>query len=149
MKNYVISGNTLAILPFDNGKSLVYEGKEQFVINTKPNNIIKKNCIYNGSTYDGRLKCTELLTGYSYKAPVLIREDENIIFFPTSSPRLKDCVWISLNNIDSWDNCCEKFFSRIVFLNKLFIKLPISFNILNNQILRSTQLDAKLRKNKA
>lgn len=149
MKDYVINSSTLAIIPIDSSKSLVYEGETSFIVNKRPNVIIKKNCLYYGSTYEGRVKCTEILTGYSYKAPILVKEEENLIFFPTTSPRLKDCGWLSLNNIEKLDRSNDQFLSRVVFYNKLFIKLPVSFNILNNQILRSTQLEAKLRKNKA
>lgn len=146
MKNYVINRSTLAILPYDHNKSLIYEGNRLFIVNKKPNNIIKKNCIYFGSTYEGRVRCTELLTGYTYKVPILIKDEENIIFFPTTSPRLKGCGWVSLNNIEKLDKLPDKTISRITFFNKLFIKVPVSYNIINNQILRSTHLEAKLRK---
>ena len=45
MSDYTINNETLAIISCGNDISLVYEGKEMFVINERPNNIIKKNCL--------------------------------------------------------------------------------------------------------
>ena len=42
MSDYTINNETLAIISCGNDISLVYEGKEMFVINERPNNIIKK-----------------------------------------------------------------------------------------------------------
>lgn len=145
MKNYIINSETCAIISYGGGKSLIYEKNQRIIVDIKPNKIIKKNCYYNGSTYEGRVDATGFLTNYNYKAPILINESENIIFFPTSSPRLDDCSWISLNNIYDYYSINEKI-CRIIFDNKLFLELPISYNILNNQILRSIKLESKLRK---
>ena len=114
----------------------------------RPNKIIKSNCQINGSSLEGRLDGTKFLTGYTYKAPILIKEDENIIFFPTSSIRLKDVAWISLNNLktcyfDSTTNICN-----IIFYNNVIINSKVSYNKINNQILKATRYESILRKNK-
>lgn len=145
MKNYIINSETYAILPYGGGKSIIYEKNNRFIIDTTPNRIIKRNCFYNGSTYEGRLEATYYLTNYNYKTPILIKEEGLIIFFPTSSPRLEQCSWIALNNIYDFYSI-NKDISRIVFENKLYIEIPITYNILNNQILRSINLESKLRK---
>ena len=63
MSDYTINNETLAIISCGNDISLVYEGKEMFVINERPNNIIKKNCLKYGSSFEGRLKSAEIITG--------------------------------------------------------------------------------------
>ena len=139
MKNYMINNNTLAILPLGDTYSIVYEDNVSKIVKTRPNNIINYNCKMHGSSLEGRLKGTENLTGYSYKAPVSINND--LLFFPTTSPRLKECSWINLYN---------KFerTTQIVFNNNKYIDFRISKNILNNQILKASFLDAKLKRNK-
>ncbi len=149
MKNYVINANTLAIIPCDNNMSLVYEGENMFIIDSKPNNIINKNCIRNGSTLNGRQKSTENITGSNYKVPILVSEEDKIIFFPTSSPRLKSVSWLNLTNIDKTYYNIAKKVSVVVFYNAVMIELNVSLNIINNQILKATRLEHNLRRNRA
>lgn len=145
MKDYIINEDTYAIISYGD-KSIVYEKHNKFIIDLKPNKILKRNCFYNGSSYEGRLNATKFLTEYNYKAPILIKEEGNIIFFPTNSPRLDNCSWISLNNIFYYYKNKDNKTCRVIFNNNLYIDLNISYNILNNQILRATNLDSKLRK---
>lgn len=147
MLNYNISSKTLAILPSKDGGSIIFEDDKSFKFILTPTLIIKRNCINNGCTYEGRLKSSELLTGYKYKSPILLSEEDRLIYFPTNSPRLKDCAWICLNNIDRIKKLEEG--SVIVFNNNVSVKITASFYTLNNQILRATHLDSKLRKNRA
>lgn len=146
MLKYNISSKTLAILPSKDGGSIIFENDKSFKIRLSPTLIIKRNCINNGCTYEGRLKSSELLTGYKYKSPILLSEKDNLIYFPTNSPRLKDCAWICLNHIERIKKLDEG--SVIVFNNKVSVKIITSFYILNKQILRATHLESKLRKNK-
>ena len=62
-------------------------------------NIIENSCEYFGSSYLGRHEGTKKLIGITHKAPIIIEESKNLIYFPTTSPRLTDCVWIALNSI--------------------------------------------------
>ena len=94
MNNYLINSNTLAIMSYQS-KSIVFEKNKKIIINKNPNAIIKCNCNMYGSSYAGRVEGTKKLTGYSYKAPIIIEDKNNIIFFPTSSPRLKNTSWIN------------------------------------------------------
>lgn len=139
MKNYYINKNTLAIIPYGENKSLIYEGDKRIIVDRRPNSIIKFNCLIYGSSIDGRLLSCKRIVGYRYKTPILIKEDERILFFPTSSPRLKSCSWISLENINNYyfDNV-EKH-CVINFNNNVSLDLYISYGVFNNQVLRSTR----------
>ena len=144
MKNYEINEKTLAVLPFGRNKTIVYEGHDCFILEEKVNKVMDKSCRYYGSSIEGRQKGTSTLTGLTYKVPIIVSEENNIIFFPTSSPRLKDCSWISLNNINRYFDKEDKIL--IEFLNRETIEIPISYNILNNQILRASRLESTIRK---
>ena len=144
MKNYEINSKTLAILPFGKHKTIVYEDHDCFILETKTPKIMDNSCRFYGSSMQGRQQGTATLTGLTYKVPIIISEENNIIFFPTSSPRLKDCAWISLNNVN-------RYFAKdnqilIEFMNKETLELPISYNILNNQILKASKLESSIRK---
>ena len=87
MKDYEISKDTLAVIPVGEKKSKVIEKDCSFIINHSPNRVMDDSCKYYGSSMDGRQKGTTNLTGISYKAPIIVQEEGNIIFFPTSSTR--------------------------------------------------------------
>jgi len=148
MKEYSINKNTLAVLPFGDNKSIIYEKDDCFLVNTKPNKIMDESCKYYGSSMEGRLKGTDKLIGITYKAPIIIEENKPLVFFPTTSPRLKKCAWISLNNISKYyyDNISNK--SVIRFLNDETIAFSMSYNILNNQVLKANRLEYVLRNRK-
>lgn len=148
MKDYEISKETLAIIPYGKNSSIVYEKDCNFIVNNTPNNIMDESCRYYGSTIQGRQKGTTNLTGISYKAPIIINEDGNIIFFPTASPRLKKCCWISLNNIESYYYDFEKNLCIIIFDNKEKMEFDMSYCVLNNQILKSHRLESIINKRK-
>ena len=144
MKNYEINEKTLAVLPFGKNKTIIYEDRDCFILEEKVNKVMDQSCRHYGSTIEGRQKGTTSLTGINYKAPIIISEENNIIFFPTSSPRLKECSWVSLNNINKYFNKEDSII--IEFINKETLELPISFNILNNQVLRASRLESSIRK---
>ena len=144
MKNYTINKNTLAIVPIGKKKSKVYESSNVLIINKSTIKIIEESCEYYGSTYEGRKKGTSNLIGITHKPPIIIENSQCLIFFPTASPRIKDCSWISLNNLDTYAPFDQD--STIRFFNNLTIKLPISKRILDNQVLRATRVESVIKK---
>ena len=146
MNEYEINENTLALISLDKEKTKVYELEDEFIINKSANRIMEDSCAYFGSSLIGRQKGTEALTGVTHKAPVIVEETREIIFFPTSSPRLHNCSWISLKNIDKIIKKEDK--NLIMFKNKTFITLDLSYGIINNQLLRATRLESVIRNRK-
>lgn len=146
MENYEINSSTLVILSINPTKSKIIETDNTYIINKPVIDIIDHSCKYFGSSYKGRSEGTKTMIGMKYKNPILIEESKNIIFFPTCSSRLNDCMWISLNNIKNYIK--YKGTAKIIFKNNYELLVNISYGSLENQILRSTLLDSKLRKHK-
>jgi len=146
MENYRINTKTLAIIPINKKRTKVYEFDNVIIVNQNAHNIISENCKYYGSTYEGRKRGTTELTGVTHKAPILVEDSQNLIFFPTSSPRLHDCNWISLNNIKSSMPFDGE--SLIKFNNNLIIQVSASNKIITNQVLRATRLESIIYKRK-
>ncbi len=144
---YIINTETLAIVPINKKKSKIYENEGVFIINKSAKRIIEDNCSYFGSTYDGRKKSTSKLIGVTHKAPILIEETNELIFFPTTSPRLNDCTWIALNQIDNYQRYdeCE---SMISFQNDAKLLVNVSNKSIENQVMRATRLGSVLRQKK-
>ena len=108
-----------------------------------------ESCKYYGSSINGRQKGTTNLTGISYKTPIIVQEEGSMIFFPTSSPRLKNCCWVSLNNIDSYYYDFEKKVCVIIFDNNSKLEIDMSYTVLNNQILKSQRLESIFNKRRS
>lgn len=142
MTEYEINSSTLAIVPLGENISKVYEEEAEYIVSKSTNSIIKENCEFYGSSYEGRCKGTKKLTGIKSKFPIIIEESRNIIFFPTSSIRSNDNMWISLNNIKSYAE--QDLNSKITFKNNENIDLDISYYSLDNQICRAHMLNSKL-----
>lgn len=147
MNDYTINQNTLAIIPIGVNRTKVYEENNVIIVPKSTQKLIEESCAHYGSSYAGRNKGTVDLIGVTHKSPIVIEDSKNIIFFPTCSPRLKKCGWISLNNIENYK--AYENMSIIKFQNDLTLKIPISNKILNNQILRATRLESVFLKRKS
>ena len=105
--------------------------------------IIDKSCRYFGSSYKGRFLGTKSLIGISHKAPIIVEETRNIIFFPTNSPRQYNCAWLALKHLQNYKR--DKDNSIVIFNNGHLLNLDISYGMLDNQVLRATRLESVLR----
>ena len=146
MDNYEIGSQTLAIVPINDEVSKVYEEETEYIVNKSSNSIIKENCEFYGSSYEGRCIGTKSLTGIKTKYPIIIEESRNIIFFPTSSTRTKQSTWIALNKIKQIKS--KNYDSQVEFKNNEKIDLSISIYSLENQFVRATMLKSKLYERK-
>lgn len=146
LDNYEINSGTLAIIPIDEYTSKVIELNNEYIVNKSCFEIIDDSCNYYGSTYQGRYEGTKNMIGMNYKLPIIIEESKNIIFFPTISPRLINCSWVSLNNLKTYLKNNDG--SDIVFKNDSIINFNISIFSLESQILRASRLESILRSRK-
>lgn len=136
---YTISDKTCAIVPINKEKTKVYELDDIIEINENAFDIVNRSCLKYGSSYVGRAASTKYAIGYSHKAPICINQHNNVIFFPTKSPRLKDCAWISYNNIYIYSRLNKM--CSITFKNKSTINVSSSFLTVQNQMFRSSRLE--------
>lgn len=143
MDFYEINNDTLAILPIGDNRSKVIEKNKTFIVNLTPTKIIDDSCQYFGSSYQGRFSGTKNLIGITHKAPIIVEESKEMIFFPTSSPRLSNCAWISLKNLKNYkrNNTC----TELIFDNGNLINLKTSYGMIDNQVLRAARLESVLR----
>lgn len=147
MQEYEINEKTLAIVPLNNSKTKIYEDNDSFIVDKTAIKIMEESCEFFGSSLSGRQKGTTRLIGVSHKAPIIIEESREIIFFPTSSPRLQQCAWLSLKNIDTYYAKNKNLY--IKFKNNQLLEFNISYGIIDNQVLRATRLESVLRSRKS
>lgn len=146
-ENYEINEGTLAIISMKNDHSKVLEDQESYVIDQKSFDILDHSCKYFGSSYDGRKEGSKAIIGANYKLPIIVEDERNIVFFPTTSPDDSECVWIAVNRIRDYYE--DKYnTTKIVFDNGIEIVLSLSFRAIQNQIFRATRLSYLLKSHK-
>lgn len=143
MSDYEINNDTLAVIPIDECRTKVIEKGKSFIVNQPTMKIIDMSCQYFGSSYQGRFLGTKNLIGISYKAPIIIEESKEIIFFPTTSPRSFNCAWISLKNLQNYRKNDDS--TIIIFNNGHLLNLEVSYASLDSQVLRAARLESVLR----
>lgn len=144
MKNYEINEETLAIIPIDESSTKVLEKQGEYVVEKNTYEIMDDSCQYFGSTYEGRKGGSKNVLGTGYKVPILVKEENYVIFFPTESPLLDSCIWLSLHNIERLEKT-QNNTTNIYFNDGKMVNLKTSFYSIENQILRSTRLESVLR----
>ena len=142
MNDYEISEKTLAIIPLDKERCKIVEDTGDLIVNKTAMRIIDESCKFFGSSYEGRFYGTKTMTGITHKSPIIVEESRKIIFFPTNSPRVSKCIWISFNNISSYDGDGKDCIIQFSCGKNLY--LHSSYAIIDNQILRSTRLESVL-----
>ena len=145
---YEINKGTLAIMPNENESSLVYEDEDRFLIEQSPFQIMEESCMYFGSTYEGRKESARSILGAEYKVPVIVEDTDNLIVFPTTSPKSDDCIWISLKRVKNFEKI-DNSNTKVIFDNNKEIIVPVSYRTLENQISRASRLDFMMRKRKS
>lgn len=136
---YEINYDTQVILPINKDCSKIIESGDEYIVTGNSQKILEHSCEYFGSSYEGRKEGTKKLLGITHKAPIIVEESRQIIFFPTTSPEKNDCVWINLEKIDKYYKTDSKK-SAILFKDGTTIEFDVSFGSLTNQILRATRL---------
>ena len=144
MTNYEINFETLLLIPINHVKTKIIEKNDELIINKSCFDIIKDSCEYFGSSYEGRHKGTKRLIGVTHKSPIIIEEQNGLIFFPTISPREDGCVWICLQEVKRYYK--ENYKTVIEFHNGFKFVSDVSYGSIDNQVLRASRLQSVLQR---
>lgn len=140
--DYEINDETLAVIPTEKGKCEAIELHGNIPIKDTSLTVIEHSCEYFGINYKTRLNSTYKFIKARYKAPVVVEESSRIIFFPISSPRNKDTVWMSYNNILAYEKSDEKNETIVKFNNGYSMNVPVSYYTFNSQYSKAARLHA-------
>ena len=146
IEEYYVTSDTLLLVSFGKNKTKIYDVNGNSVIKKTPFEIIDESCQYYGSSYSGRYVGAKKLLDMDYKLPIIMDEVKEVVMFPTCSPKSDDCCWICVNNIENYEKYKKN--SIIKFINCMTYEVNVSFNSLENQIMRATMLLMKLKKRK-
>jgi len=118
---------------------IIEENKVEFSIHS-PAKIIDYNCIKNGASFKGRIETVMNILGSKSKLPVPILPKKGIYMFPTSSMKNADCMFLSYYHIEKYSPYGK--FANIQFKDKSHILVKTSFNQLDLQMKRTSQVIA-------
>ncbi|GGC74113.1 competence transcription factor [Thalassobacillus devorans] len=139
---FEITAQTLALVATATsyGKVLteVIETGARHELPVHPSRLVDEACRYFASSLPGRLAGTKQVAGFTHKPPIVISQSMGIYFFPTISPKRKDCSWISHSHIRSFDSL-DGYQTTIEFTNGSSIVVPVSPGMIANQIQRTAQ----------
>ena len=144
MENYEINEDTLAVIGNMYGNTKIIEKEKEYEVSKRAYEIMDENCEYYGSSYNGRLKASKKMLDCSYKLPILMEESSMLIFLPTKSSLLDDCIWINYNAIKSSKKQGTKMLINLI--NNQELEIDISELSLKNQIYRGAKLESIARK---
>lgn len=147
IEEYYVTSDTLLLVSFGKNKTKIYDINGNSIIKKTPFEIIDESCQYYGSSYSGRYVGAKRMLDMDYKLPIIMDEVKEVVMFPTCSPKSDDCCWICVNNIENYEK--YKKTAIIKFINGMTYEINISFNSLENQIMRATMLLMKLKKRKS
>ena len=147
IEEYFISEDTLMLLPLSKNETKILDISGEYIIEKNIFEVFDESCQYYGSTYNGRYISAKKTLDMDYKLPIIIDEVKEVVLFPTCSPKLENCIWICVNNVENYIK--NNKVSVIKFTNGVSSELNISINTLENQILRATMLLMKLKKRKS
>lgn len=131
---YFANDKTLFIKSESEWRTKICEMDKTFSINQNHFSIIKDTCNNNRTSYENMLKVSEKLINKHYKMPVYLDSNRENLFFPTKSNNSSNCYWISYQNLVSFIK--KGNHTILVFRDNIKFKVPVSYNIINNQFSR-------------
>ena len=144
--DYEITTKTCAVKYRDERSCIVIEGENEIIVEKPIKKYLNYSCNYFGSSLEGRIKSSQMILGMKYKLPIIIEESKEIVFFPTSSPRNRNCTWISLSNIEKYEK--DDLSTVVTFTSGKKYKFDISLESFENQMLRASKLLLNLKNRK-
>lgn len=140
--DFEITSQTLALIatttPYGKVTTEVLETHSKREIPVHPSRLVDDACRYFAASLPGRLAGTKQVAGFTHKPPIVISQSMGIYFFPTISPKRKDCSWIAHSHIHSFDSN-DGYNTTIHFTNGTSIVVPVSPGMIANQIQRTAQ----------
>lgn len=140
--NYRITKKTNAIIHSNWGEfqsKIVDEQGEYYSVHS-PREILSFNCIRHHSSLEGRELAAKRILQTNSKLPISINPDLGLYFFPTTSPRNTNCVWISYYQISDYLTVDTK--TTVYFYDGTSITTDVSIHVLEQQFKKTSQLIA-------
>ncbi len=141
MDNYIINEDVLCFTQdLDNEEEiLIIEKQRKLNIKTNCFKFLKKNCSMYGHSYNMQRQFVIDVFNFYIKTPIVLSGYNMIIFFPTTSPHSKECIWISYNNVDRYVK--ENEYTKIYFKGGKILNVSASYSTIDSQITKCIKIE--------
>lgn len=126
----------ILLIYYNNGFTILVDINNNIIkYKCRLNEYINYVCLFNGSSYSGRVESFKKITK-TYQKPCFIVDQSNTLFFPTRSINNDDCVLINYSLIRKIKNLYDST-SMITFVNGTEKLLKDDYRIIKKQMNRS------------
>lgn len=141
MNEYIINNDILCFTQdIDNEENIMIIGKrDKTYIKSDSLKFIKRSCSYYGHSYNIQRQFIIDTFNYYIKTPIVLSEYDMLIFFPTTTPKSKECIWISYNNIERYVK--ENDYTKIYFKGGKILNISASYTTIDSQITKCIKIE--------
>lgn len=141
MKNYVLNDDVLCFTQDveDENNILIIEKKYRTSVKMDCFKFLKKSCSFYGHSY--KIQRQFIIDNFNYyiKTPIVLSEYDMIIFFPTTSPKSKECIWIAYNNVERYVR--ENKYTKIFFKGGKVLNVSAPYSTIDSQITKCIKIE--------
>lgn len=139
---YIIHRKTQAIMHETKGiyKSKIIEENNVIYSKYSPIEILYENCEDYGASLQGRFDIAKKILGSKTKLPLPVFPFSGLYFFPTTSMKNDECIWISYYHIQDLGKVKNQVYIRL--RDKTILQVKTSLNQLDRQRKRTSQVIA-------
>ena len=146
MKYYIVNEDVLCFTA-DTGKSngtLIVEKNKKFNVEMECFKLLKKSCRWYGNSYNIQRDFIIDKFNYYIKTPIVMSNSDKLLFFPTTTPSSKECIWVCYNNVDRYVKTDNKDYTIIYFKGGKVLNIKASYTTMDNQITRCIRIEKYL-----
>ncbi len=133
----------MAFLPkydeYGNCNTIVMESNNTVEALSSPTELVDFSLRYYGSSLRGAGDGSRFVLGNITKYPVLMCERLDLYWFPSKSPKLRDCIWFALHHVQSY-SAYDKTKTKVIFSNGSSILVEVSASAFETRIQRTYSL---------
>lgn len=141
---YTINKNTYVIKNEDKNTTKIIEKGKVLTKKEDSATIISDSCSYYRYSLNYRVKESKKIFKSNYKNPIIIDNEDKIIFFPIKSITSKENIWISYNNLITFLR--KKHNTILVFFDGSTLIVPVNYSIISSQVSKCFILDKMIEK---
>ncbi|CAM4014913.1 competence protein ComK [Alkalicoccus chagannorensis] len=126
------------------GGTKVVEMESTLLVDLEPKQIMEAGCLDGGSTLEGRAGAIRWRFRYKQRTPILVRERDALLLFPTHGEAKWENHWINPRLVAAQEPSERRGTSRLRFVNGAVHEVPVSSQTMEHQLYRAHSILSSL-----
>lgn len=139
---YAINKNTFLIKASERSSTKILEKGKEIYSKVDALTIINDSCSFYRFSLNYRISESKKEFNKNYKLPLIIDNEQKIIFFPLKSITSKNNIWVSYNNLTTFIR--KKDNTILIFNDGSSFIVPVSYSIISAQVSKCFILEKKI-----